>query len=74
MPRTAEMEAELRLFWRISKEARETARLCPDESDVRELADELNAFGNHINWPTLRNRCLAAAAEIAPPGRAVVHA
>lgn len=68
------MEAELRLFWRISKEARETVRLYPDETDVRELADELNAFGQHVVWPTLRGRCLTAAVELAPPGRAVVRA
>lgn len=74
MQRVDEKEAELRLFWRISKEAREAARTSADEADIRELVEELDSFGRHVDWPMLRNRCLAAAADLAPPGPTVVRA
>jgi hypothetical protein len=70
MRRVDEMEAELRLFWRISKEAREST----DEADAAELADELDAFGQHVEWPKLRARCLAEAAELTPAEAVVARA
>lgn len=68
MPLVDEMEAELRIYWKISKDARDAA-FRGDEADKAELADEFVSFGNHVISPTLRARCLADAAALRPSGR-----
>lgn len=60
-----ENEAELRQYWRASREARARQRANIDTTEQR---DDLNLIALHTDWPRLRGASQSAEVQLTPRG------